>query len=75
MSETRTFLFLQGPPGPLFRRLGDAMRQRGVAVHRINICGGDQRDWTEATANFRGRFADWPTYFDRYLSATMRSPT
>ena len=67
MSETRTFLFLQGPPGPLFRRLGDAMRQRGVAVHRINICGGDQRDWKDSSANFRGRFSDWPTYFDRYL--------
>jgi len=67
MSETRTFLFLQGPPGPLFRRLGQAMAARGVGVHRINICGGDHRDWPDATVNFRARFSQWPAFFDRYL--------
>lgn len=67
MSEERKFLFLQGPPGPLFRRLGQAMTDRGVAVHRINISGGDFRDWPDAQVNFRRRFSDWPAFFDRYL--------
>lgn len=63
----RTFLFLQGPPGPLFRMLGQAMADRGIRVHRINICGGDQRDWPDGAANFRGRYCDWPAFFDLYL--------
>jgi capsular polysaccharide export protein len=67
MTETRTFLFLQGPPGPMFRRLGKAMTERGVTVHRINICGGDARDWPEGAVNFRGRFSDWPAFVDRFL--------
>lgn len=67
MTENRVFLFLQGPPGPLFRLLGQAMAKRGVTVHRINICGGDVRDWPDGAVNFRGRFSDWPAFFDRYL--------
>lgn len=67
MSRNRTFLFLQGPPGPLFRRLGTAMAERGVEVHRINLCGGDLRDWPTGAVNFRGRFSDWPAFIDRFL--------
>ncbi len=66
-SENRVFLFLQGPPGPLFRRLGKEMRRRGATVHRINICGGDERDWPDADMNFRGRFSEWPAFFDRFI--------
>ena len=40
----RSWAFLQGPPGPLFYRLGREMRARGVPVHRINLNGGDLRD-------------------------------
>jgi len=67
MSDQRTFLFLQGPPGPLFRRVGEAMTARGVAVHRINISGGDLRDWPNGAVDFRGHFSEWPAFFDRYL--------
>lgn len=67
MRHERTFLFLQGPPGPLFRRLGHAMVERGISVHRINISGGDLRDWSDGAVNFRGRFSDWPAFLDRYL--------
>ena len=44
-SEGRASLFLQGPPGPLFRRLGERLSERGVSVYRINLSGGDLRDW------------------------------
>lgn len=67
MSDGRTYLLLQGPPGPLFRRLGQAMVERGIAVHRINISGGDQRDWPDGAVEFRGHFSEWPAFFDRYL--------
>ena len=65
--EQRAFLFLQGPPGPLMHELATAMRTRGVKVERINICAGDQIDWPESATNFRGRFRDWPVFFDNFL--------
>ena len=63
----RSFLFLQGPPGPLLHRLAQAMRGRGITVERINICAGDALDWPEEATNFRGRFRDWPVFFDNFL--------
>jgi len=65
--ERRAFLFLQGPPGPLLHQLATSMRERGVKVERINICAGDEVDWPEAATNFRGRFRDWPCFFDNFL--------
>ena len=67
MKKDRSFLFLQGPPGPLFHRLGKALSEKGVPVHRINLSGGDLRDWPTAATEFRGRFSDWPVFFDSYL--------
>jgi capsular polysaccharide export protein len=43
------------------------MAARGVTVHRINISGGDLRDWREGAVNFRGRFSEWPAFVDRYI--------
>lgn len=63
----RAFLFLQGPPGPLFLQLGKALRSKGVAVHRINLSGGDRLDWPEGAVDFRGRFSDWPVFIDEFL--------
>jgi len=63
----RSFLFLQGPPGPLLYQLATSMRDRGVNVERINICAGDLVDWPEPATNFRGRFRDWPCFFDNFL--------
>jgi len=63
----RAFLFLQGPPGPLFRSLGAKLQERGFGVFRINLNGGDVRDWPHSTANFRGRFSEWPVFFDKFL--------
>jgi capsular polysaccharide export protein len=67
MPERRAFLFLQGPPGPLLHQLAGSMRERGVKVERINICAGDRVDWPEAATDFRGRFRDWPVFFDNFL--------
>lgn len=65
MSE-RAFLFLQGPPGPLFRQLGQEMARNGITVHRINVSGGDRLDWPGAV-NFRGRFSEWPVFVDKFM--------
>jgi capsular polysaccharide export protein len=66
-TKQRAFLFLQGPPGPLLHQLAEAMRARGIAVERINICAGDEIDWPERATNFRGRFSDWPVFVDNFL--------
>ena len=34
-ADRRAFVFLQGPPGPLFHRLALAMRKNGATVERI----------------------------------------
>jgi capsular polysaccharide export protein len=65
----RSFLFLQGPPGPFFRMLGERLRTLGHAVHRINLSGGDLYDWPADSTDFRGRKAAWPAYFDRFVRA------
>ena len=67
MTERRAFVFLQGPPGPLFRRLGEALAAQGHPVHRINLSGGDHYDWPDSAIDFRGRFSDWPVFFDSFL--------
>jgi len=67
MRQDRAFLFLQGPPGPFFRQLGQEMTRQGIVVHRINLGGGDRLDWPEGAVNFRGRFSDWPVFFDKFL--------
>jgi capsular polysaccharide export protein len=66
MMQQRAFLFLQGPPGPLFRRLGEEMTRNGIAVHRINLSGGDRLDWPRAV-DFRGRFSEWPVFVDKFM--------
>lgn len=63
----RAFLFLQGPPGPFFRVLGAEIAAKGIPVHRINLSGGDRLDWAEGAVDFRGRFSDWPVFFDHFL--------
>jgi capsular polysaccharide export protein len=65
--SARAFVFLQGPPGPLFRRLGAAVAATGIPVYRINLSGGDQYDWPDGAINFRGRFSEWPVFFDKFL--------
>jgi capsular polysaccharide export protein len=65
--ERRAFLFLQGPPGPFLHQLAIAMRGRGMKVERINICAGDKVDWPEPATDFRGRFRNWPSFFDNFL--------
>ncbi len=63
----RAVLFLQGPPGPLFRILGGRLEQEGARVHRINVSGGDRFDWRQGATDYTGTFADWALFLDDYL--------
>jgi capsular polysaccharide export protein len=64
--QQRVFLFLQGPPGPFFEELGQELAKRGALVRRINLNGGDQYNWHSESTDFRGRFQNWPMFFDRF---------
>jgi capsular polysaccharide export protein len=63
----RSFLFLQGPPGPFFPLLGRELGRHGCAVYRINLSGGDRYDWPEGAVDYRGRMKHWPLYFDQFV--------
>ena len=70
MAEMRckTFLYLQGPHGPFFSMLAEALRAQGHAALRININGGDKVDWPgEGAVDYRGTLSDWPLYFDDFV--------
>lgn len=63
----RTFLMLQGPPGPFFWDLGRALAAAGAIVLRINLNGGDEHDWPGEAVCYRGRRANWTLFVDRFL--------
>lgn len=56
----KTHLFLQGPHGPFFRKLGSALREQGDKVIRVNACGGDVWDWPRGnTRSFHKKNVFW----------------
>jgi capsular polysaccharide export protein len=63
------FLFLQGMPCDLFRKVGDRLEGEGHQVSRINVCFNDWLFWHDARAtNYRGRFDRWPVFFERFVT-------
>ena len=66
----KTHLFLQGPHGPFFRRLGRALAQKGDRVIRVNCCGGDMVDWLRPNSRrFGGRANAWGNYISAIMDA------
>ena len=63
----RSFLFLQGPPGPFFWLLAQKIKERGSEVHRINLNGGDKYDWPGEATDYRGRMSRWALYVDQFM--------
>ncbi|MEM9960465.1 MAG: capsule biosynthesis protein CapA [Pseudomonadota bacterium] len=45
MAGGRVFLFLQGPHGPFFRRLGKALERQGAAIIRVAFNASDAAAW------------------------------
>lgn len=69
--SSRSFLFLQGPPGPFFLDLAVRLRELGHGIHRINLSGGDRYDWPSGATNYRGTMSAWPMFFDRFLRSNQ----
>lgn len=63
------FLFLQGPHGPFFDRLGKMLQDAGTHVWRIGFNAGDQAFWSDPNTfiPFRGRPDDWPDTLDQLI--------
>lgn len=56
----RSFLFLQGPPGPFFAELAAGLEAEAHRCTRVNFCGGDRFDWPRPAHDFAGSFREWP---------------
>lgn len=63
--KDRRFLFLQGPHGPFFHRLGKMLAAAGAEVWRVGFNRGDRAFWPTDTSfiPYRGTVQDWPTAF------------
>ncbi len=69
-ASTRRFLFLQGPHGPFFARLGKMLRRAGADVWRVGFNQGDQFFWGR-NGNYiayTGAPEDWPAKIDGLLT-------
>jgi len=61
-TETQqVFLFLQGPHGPFFNRLGVMLRRAGATVWRVGFNAGDRAFWfhPQSYIPFRGKASEW----------------
>lgn len=65
----RNILLLQGLMGPLFRRLGQALRRDGYGVHKVNFNGGDRLFWGLPNGiDYRGSPAVWPAALEQLIA-------
>ncbi|MDF1853916.1 capsular biosynthesis protein [Pseudooceanicola sp.] len=68
--DNRVFLFLQGPHGPFFHRLGRMLRLAGAEVWRVGFNAGDRAFWFDPDSYipYRGAVADWPDRFETLVA-------
>ncbi|MGB3246804.1 MAG: capsular biosynthesis protein [Sulfitobacter sp.] len=61
----RVFLFLQGPHGPFFHRLGKMLRLAGAEVWRVGFNAGDSAFWFHPASYipFHGTAQEWEETF------------
>ena len=68
--QDRRFLFLQGPHGPYFHRLGQMLERAGAQVWRVGFNRGDRAFWTsDSYIAFKGTQEDWPATLHAILAA------
>ena len=66
----RCFLFLQGPHGPFFNRLGKMLRTAGALVWRVGFNAGDRAFWSDKSSyiSFEEPQENWPNRFDAIIA-------
>nr|WP_253261433.1 MULTISPECIES: capsular biosynthesis protein [unclassified Roseobacter] len=66
----KVFLFLQGPHGPFFHRLGRMLRAAGADVWRVGFNQGDSAFWhhRESYIAYTGTVEDWPDHLQSLIA-------
>jgi capsular polysaccharide export protein len=64
------FLFLQGPHGPFFHRLGRMLQRAGAGVWRVGFNAGDRAFWFQPSTYipYRGTIDEWDSRFDALVA-------
>lgn len=70
MNSTRRFLFLQGPHGPFFHRLGALLRSAGCETWRVGFNRGDEAFWFDAKTfiPYQDAPENWPATCDALMT-------
>ena len=70
-AQGRRFLFLQGPHGPFFYRLGRMLTAAGAQVWRVGFNRGDRAFWPGAASYiaYKGKPEDWPATLEGLLDS------
>lgn len=68
--KDRCFLFLQGPHGPFFNRLGKMLRAAGAQTWRVGFNAGDRAFWfhQDSYISFEEPQRDWPNRFQAIVA-------
>lgn len=68
--NNRVFLFLQGPHGPFFGKLGRMLQTSGAQVWRVGFNAGDQAFWRDKSCYipFTDKSATWPDRFSELVA-------
>lgn len=62
------FLFLQGLPGPFFKKLAKSLLSQSQKVTLISLCPGDSLFLLGLqTLKYRGRQKNWPSFIKQFL--------
>ena len=69
--DDRVFLFLQGPHGPFFHRLGVMLRRAGATVWRVGFNAGDSAFWFHRASYipYTDAIENWPARFSALCDA------
>jgi capsular polysaccharide export protein len=69
-AKKTVFLFLQGPHGPFFHRLGRMLQRAGASVWRVGFNAGDRAFWFQPSTYipFRGALLEWEDTFDALVA-------
>lgn len=69
-ADRRVFLFLQGPHGPFFSRLGRLLRETGAEVWRVGFNAGDEFFWRDRShfIPHKGSADDWPAHLAEIIA-------
>ncbi|MEO0752546.1 MAG: capsule biosynthesis protein CapA, partial [Pseudomonadota bacterium] len=68
--DQKVFLFLQGPHGPFFQRLGRMVRHSGAEIWRVGFNAGDRLFWRdrERYVAYQGDAQSWPDFFKTLIA-------